>query len=204
MKQLFVFVVVLALLSMSVAAFGFPEIISGKVIIDGKTYDGVEPKITNVRTGQVFRPQTDAGGIYTVTVNEEFYPRDKFLVEVCTGDPACLKEVILPGGVPVRADFIISSNPVTGGPGVFWKGTTVVAGLMAVLFGILAGVQTNRKNSIMKSWVRELLQSAERVVIGKIRDIRADGELTPDFVALAEEYEVAHANRPKVLQALRG
>lgn len=200
-KQLSILVLAIIMATSVLGASMLPELITGKVLVNGMPYEGIQPVVTNIRTGQTFNVETDAGGMFTATVNDGFYPNDRFRVQVCKDDPACVQEVVLPGGIPKRLNFNVAVTNCVG-PSFLWKGTTIAGGLLATLLAILAGYQTSRKNAVMKSWVRELFELAENVLLGKLKDIQKDGELTSDFKVVALEYETSHKNRAKIVAFL--
>ena len=233
MKQIFIIAIILVLCTSLASAGFFPQIISGQVSIEGKTYDSIDVKITNTRTNEVMTVQTDSRGFYTAELGEIYYKNDCFSVQVCEGDSKCRKNICTRDSIPSQVNFGLEDLPTTcpqticpeckcegtvcepiidctqcttDSPVSFWyKGGTVSAGLLALLAAIAGyGYVNERKKRIdgVKSWVREILQNAPNIVIGKLNDIMADGEMWADFKAYALEYEKANKARQAVIQFL--
>ena len=129
LAMLLIFTLMLAPLALSIS---MPLPVKGKLLINGKAFEGLQVKVTNLRTGMSMVADTSGVGEYQVELAnfpktcqwcEPYRYGDDIYVEACKGFPECSQTFIAMGG-SITADFNIVDNQAL----VIFRGITIKVG----------------------------------------------------------------------------
>jgi hypothetical protein len=114
LKQILILSLVISLLASLVTAGFFPQIVSGKVYLEGaSSLQGLDVEQKNLRTGVVLQSQLDSSGYFLSDWgNSKFFDGDNVEVSlsICKDNPICRKLVVLEEGIPVSVEFNLPSE----------------------------------------------------------------------------------------------